>query len=267
MNNLPDVLSARSVTFYRNKHRIIQEVSLTMTGGECVAIVGPNGAGKSSLLKIFSGDLVPQTGEVLLNDIPLSAWERREIARRRAVLPQQSELLFSLPVREVVLMGRSPYHTGKETVIDEQIVEEAMLTTDIVQFGHRPYDQLSGGQKQRVQLARILVQVWPHSSMNGGFLLLDEPTSSLDLSHQHLFLQTVRRFTHVGLGALIVLHDLNLAMQYADRVMVLHEGSNIVCEVPERALHPQLIRKVFNVDVHLLHSPRLSHPVLVPMGG
>ncbi|PWU06744.1 MAG: heme ABC transporter ATP-binding protein [Verrucomicrobia bacterium] len=254
--------SVRSVTFYRRQQRVLHDISLAVALGECVALIGPNGAGKSSLLKIFSGDLSPHSGEVRLDGIPLTAWDRQKIARRRAVLPQQSELLFPLPVRDIVLMGRFPHYVGKATVKDEQIVDEAMCTTDVAELWNRPYDQLSGGQKQRVQLARVLAQVWPQDSAIGGFLLLDEPTTGLDLAHQHAFLRTVRNFTRVGLGVLIVLHDLNLAMQYADRVMILHHGNNAACDSPEKALQPELIRRIFAVKMQILHTPR---PVLVPV--
>jgi len=230
--------------------------------GECVALVGPNGAGKSSLLKIFSEDIKPQSGEVVLDNIPLASWNRRKIAQRRAVLPQHSELLFPLSVREVVLMGRLPYHSGRETSEDERIAEEALRATDVADLWERPYNQLSGGQKQRVQLARVLTQVWPKSSATQGFLLLDEPNSSLDLAHQQSLFRIVRRFVRAGLGILVVLHDLNLAMRYADRVMVLRDGCNMACGTPEEVFQPPLIREVFNVEMQVFQA---QGPVLVPV--
>ena len=254
--------SAQTVTLSRGHRTVLKDVSLSVRPGECVAVVGPNGAGKSSLLKVFSGDLVPQAGEVVLEGIPMSGWNRGELARRRAVLPQQSELLFPFPVRDIVLMGRAPHNGGIETVDDEQIADDAMQATDVLAFQDRPYDQLSGGEKQRVQLARVLAQVWPGSQVSGGFLLLDEPTSSLDLSHQHAFLKTARRFAREGLGVLVVLHDLNLAMQYADRIIMLYHGHCVACDVPEKALIPELIREVFKVDVRITKTPGLAHALL-----
>ncbi len=264
IQNTTQVFAAESINLWRGSRRILHDVSLTLTPGECVAIVGPNGAGKSSLLKVFSGDLRPASGDITLNKMPLPAWNRRELARQRAVLPQQSDLIFPFPVRDVVLMGRAPYHGGIETEEDFWIADEAMEATDVAHFQDRPYDQLSGGEKQRVQLARVLAQVWPRSSEHGGFLLLDEPTASLDLSHQHAFLSTVQRFSRSGLGVLVVLHDLNLALQYADRVMVMYHGHSVACDVPSRALIPELVREVFNVDVRILCDPAFAHPVLIP---
>jgi iron complex transport system ATP-binding protein len=261
-----NAFSVRNVSLMRGRNQVLKDVSLFLSPGECVAIVGPNGAGKSSLLKIFSGDLSPQSGGVSLNETPLASWNRGELARRRAILPQQSELLFPFPVRDVVLMGRAPHHEGAEMAEDYRIADEAMEATDILEFQDRPYDQLSGGEKQRVQLARVLAQVWPESTVSGGFLLLDEPTSSLDLFHQHVFLQTVRRFARAGLGVLVVLHDLNLAMQYADRVMVLYHGHSMVCDTPEKALVPSLIREVFQIEARLLKEPKLPRPILVLLG-
>ncbi len=181
------------------------------------------------------------------------------------VLPQQSELLFPFPVRDVVLMGRSPHNEGIESIDDHRIAEEAIRATDTVALYDCSYDELSGGERQRVQLARVLAQVWPESDSGDGYLLLDEPTSGLDLSHQHAFLQTVRRFAHEGLGVLVVLHDLNLAMQYADRVMILYHGHSVACDVPEKALIPELVREVFGIRVELLQPPALAHPVLIPV--
>lgn len=257
----PGRFEARSVHLRRGRHHVLKDISLSLSPGECVALVGPNGAGKSSLLKIFSGDLVPQSGQALLDGIPLTAWNRGELARRRAVLPQQSELLFPFPVRDIVLMGRAPHHQGFETSEDRRIAEQAMEATDVLPFQDRPYDQLSGGERQRVHLARVLAQVWPEAGTQGGFLLLDEPTSGLDLSHQHAFLQTVRRFARAGLGILVVLHDLNLAMQYADRVMVLYHGHGVACDAPNGALRPELIREVFQVEVKTVRQDLFSHPI------
>lgn len=257
-----DQFSARSVTFYRGSHCILRNVSLSVGLGECVALVGPNGAGKSSLLKIFSGDLRPRSGEVVLDGIPLTSWNCQKIAQRRAVLPQESELLFPLSVWEVILMGRLPYHSGKESFEDEKIAEEASRMTDIATLWDRPYNQLSGGQKQRVQLARVLAQVWPRPAAARGFLLLDEPISSLDLAHQHAFFRTVRHFVRAGLGVLVVLHDLNFALRYANRVMVLHKGCAVACGAPARVLQPQLVREVFSVEMRLVRAPS---PILVPL--
>ena len=254
--------TAQHVNLRRGNNQVLTDVSLSLSPAECVAVVGPNGAGKSSLLKIFSGDLVPQSGEVILDGIPVKKQNRGDIARWRAVLPQHSELLFPFPVRDVVSMGRSPHHDGIETLEDRRIVEEAMVATDVLQFQDRRYDQLSGGERQRVQLARVMAQVWPGTEDHGGFLLLDEPTSGLDLSHQHGFLQTARRFAHAGVGVLVVLHDLNLAMQYADRVMVLYHGHGVACDVPEKALIPELIREVFDVEVQMFKQAMFPHSLL-----
>lgn len=266
VSTITNMFSACSVSLMRGRNQVLKDVSLSISPGECVAVVGPNGAGKSSLLKIFSGDLRPQSGDILLHGTSVAEWNRGELARCRAVLPQQSELLFPFPVRDVVLMGRAPHHGGIETAEDDRIADEAMEATDILAFQDRPYDQLSGGEKQRVQLARVLAQVWPEPDFHGEFLLLDEPTSGLDLSHQHVFLQTARRFARAGLGVLVILHDLNLAMQYANRVMVLYHGHSVACDVPEKALIPELIQEVFKIEVRLLRQPTLGHPVLVPLG-
>ncbi|MGH2587641.1 MAG: ATP-binding cassette domain-containing protein, partial [Dehalococcoidia bacterium] len=176
------MLEARDVSFRTGKALLLDGVSLTLARGEVLALVGPNGAGKSTLLRVLAGDLEPVTGEVLLEGRPLAEYAAHDLARRRAVMPQQTVLQFAFTAREVALMGRSPRLRGSEREDDRAFVEGCMARTDCLQFAGRAYPTLSGGEQQRVTLARVLAQETP-------VLLLDEPTASLDIRHQDLVMR------------------------------------------------------------------------------
>mgnify|MGYP002713115570 CR=1 FL=1 len=218
---------------------LISDVALTITPGKILAIVGPNGAGKSTLLKVLVGELKPMQGSVRVEDRLLSAWGKRDLAQIRAVLPQNSTLSFGFTAAEVVLMGRIPHLTGGESYDDRIIATEAMAMTHTDHLAERIYTTLSGGERQRVQLARVLAQIWEGKASR--YLLLDEPTNNLDLSHQHSTLMIARQFAQRGVGVLAVLHDLNLAAQYADTVLVLKGGRVLAEGKPDKVFTPQII--------------------------
>ena len=184
-----------------------------------LAVVGQNGAGKSTLLKLLSGELSPTAGEVLVGGRLLSDYAPQDLALRRAVLPQQTILQFAFKARDVVLMGRSPHLRGTwASLEDEEIAERSMYLTETDRFASRVYTSLSGGEQARVNLARVLTQEAP-------ILLLDEPTTSLDMRHQELIMRTARNLAGEGACVLAVLHDLNLAAAYSDRIAVLQDGA------------------------------------------
>lgn len=240
------LLSAESVTVWADQKCLLAELSLRLALGEVVAIVGPNGAGKSTLLKVLAGELPPTTGRVLLEGRPLSAWSARELAKKRAVLPQHFSLPFGLTALEVVRLGRTPWSDGAKGELE--IARAALAETDAWSLAERAYPNLSGGEKQRVQLARVLAQVWE----GNGFLLLDEPTSALDLLHQYKLLTKLRALARErGLGIVAVLHDLNLAA-LCDRIGLLHQGRLVAIGPPAKALDVALLAEVFACKVRVL---------------
>ena len=256
---------------------LLHAVSLTVTCGEVLAVVGPNGAGKSTLLRSLAGDLGPSGGRVTMLGRPLKAWSLQERARCRAVLDHDTTLAFPYLVDEVVLMGRTPHHGGRESASDRAIVAAVLATVGCGHLADRTYATLSGGERQRVQLARVLAQIWAPSSDGSGattaapaapaaprFLLLDEPTSNLDLAYQHAALATVRAVSRLGVGVLVVLHDLNLAAEYADRIALLKEGRVVGLGVPDEVLRPELLEDVFDIPVLVLPHPSLPRPLVVP---
>jgi len=247
---------------------LLADVSLDVRGGEVVAVVGPNGAGKSTLRKVLCGDLTPSGGEVLMNERALTEWPLIERARSRAVLPQDSSLSFPFTVLEVVLMGRTPHVRGTEEPRDYEIARAALEAVEARHLEERLYPTLSGGERQRVQLARVLAQIWEANGTNEArYLLLDEPTSSLDLAHQHSTLSIARRFAREGVGVLVILHDLNLAAQYADRIVMLRDGRMVASGPPAEVLTREAIQATFSMPVAVMKHPYLDCPLVISLAG
>ncbi|WP_319633597.1 heme ABC transporter ATP-binding protein [Pelagibius marinus] len=247
---------------------VLKGPSLAVAPGEVVAVLGPNGAGKSTLLSVLSGALTPQGGQAALEGKALAHWPPSRLARRRAVLPQHSELSFGFPVLEVVLLGRSP-HAGTSSREEDLFIAQACLAeAEVTHLAQRVYTTLSGGERQRVQLARALAQIdFPEGQRHhhDRYLLLDEPTSSLDLAHQHATLRTARRAAARGIGVLAILHDLNLAAMYADRLVVLHGGALAAAGTPEAVLTEDLVRRAFDLQVVLSRHPTRGCPQMMPV--
>jgi iron complex transport system ATP-binding protein len=259
------MLSGRHVSVMVGPSTLLAGVSLDVLPGEVVAVVGPNGAGKSTLLRVLCGDLAPTAGEVLLEERQLAVWPLHERAKVIAVLPQDVSLTFPFTVLEVVLMGRTPHLKGREQRHDHDVAYAALQAVEMLPLAHRLYPTLSGGERQRVQLARVLTQIWDVPSAGHRYLLLDEPTASLDLAHQHSALAIAQRFARQGTGVLTIVHDLNLAAQYADRIVVLHAGKQLATGCPQAVLTPAIIQMAFAMSARVLPHPALSCPLVVPV--
>lgn len=241
---------------------ILEDVSFEARVGEVLVLVGPNGAGKSTLLSSLAGDLVPARGTVKIAGKKTSEWSKRDLARRRSVLPQQSDLSFPFSAGEVVMLGRSPWG---ESLQDRTIARMAMSLTDTLALEDRSYPTLSGGERQRVHAARAVAQIWDVKGERA--LLLDEPTASLDLAHQHGLMRIARRMADEGCAIVCILHDLNLAAQYATRIGVLCKGRLVALDRPSVVLTSARIREVFEVDSLVMPHPVLSCPLVVTTAG
>lgn len=241
---------------------VLREVSLQIDSGEVVVLVGPNGAGKSTLLRVLSGDLPPLSGEVSFDGRPIRSLKLTELARRRAVVPQQSGLDFPFRVREVVLMGRIPHLHRSDARRDGAVVEATLAKVGLDGFAERSYLHLSGGERQRVHLARALAQI-AEPGPRGSALLLDEPVASLDLAHQHRVLGIARDLAARGVAVMAVLHDLNLAAQYADRIAILSRGSVCACGAPATVLTEDQLTSVYETPVTVVDHPCADCPLVV----
>jgi iron complex transport system ATP-binding protein len=247
------------VAYTTNQKLILQGISFDVSPGQCVGILGPNGAGKSTLLRIMAATLSASAGTIFLASHALRDWPAPERARRLAFVPQRTEQTFPFCVREIVLMGRTPYlkRWQKEGEEDLRILKEALALTDTAHLAERDVTTLSGGELQRVAIARALAQ-------RPAFLLLDEPTASLDLRHQMDIVQLLRRLTCQGVTIITVLHDLNLAFTACSTVLLLHNGALHAAGPPAAVLTSQTVRVVFGVEVLIGNNPVSGAPYLIP---
>lgn len=259
------MLKIEGLTVSYGARRVLNNISLEVDTGEILALIGPNGAGKSTLIRAASGVVPVDSGMLLWNEnsapsrqlLSLSPMER---ARTLAVVPQAASMPPAFTVWETVLMGRTPHlnFLGQVSRKDETIARLALQKVDALDLSERRVGELSGGEQQRVLLARALTQTTP-------ILLLDEPTSNLDLHYQVSFMETVRTLARQDkLAVLVALHDLNLAARYADRVALLVDGEIIAAGSPQQVLTPQLISAAYHLPVQVITHPFADVPLVLP---
>lgn len=254
------ILRAHTVSMTIGGASLIDGIDLDISGGEMVAIVGPNGAGKSTLLRMLSGDLRPTAGSVRLSGRDIGAWSPGELALRRAMLSQHVHVTFPFTVEEIVEMGAG----GRSRTALRPLIERALEEVGLERFCDRQLPTLSGGEQQRAHFARVLVQLACGEALHGpGLLLLDEPTSSLDLRHQIDLVESARRRAQAGTAVVAILHDLNLAMRFADRIVLLHHGRLAAIGDRRTTITSERIRELFEVDVAIRHTDD-GIPYLLP---
>jgi iron complex transport system ATP-binding protein len=240
-------IEARRVDAGYRERPVLHEVSIGAARGEIVAVVGPNGAGKSTLVRVLAGTLAAERGQVWLGGRDQSELTRREIARRLAVVPQDSDVAFGFSVREVVAMGRAPHQSGLlvASEFDRSVVEGVLARSELESLADRPVAELSGGERRRVVIARALAQ-------QPEVLLLDEPAAHLDIRHAVALYETARR--EVGerrVACIAVMHDLNAAARWADRVVLLSSGRVRAQGSVDAVLEPGLLEEVFGLPVRV----------------
>ncbi|PZO37534.1 MAG: iron ABC transporter ATP-binding protein [Pseudanabaena frigida] len=246
------LLEAQNLFGGYTKQAIIKDVSLSLHKGEWLSLVGANGSGKSTLLRLFSRILTPQTGTVLLDGKAIHQQSAKLVARQLAILPQQQTIPSGLTVRQLVSLGRTPHQPWWQWDLgfeDYERVEVAIAQTQLTELSDRPVDRLSGGERQRAFLALTLAQ-------DPQVLLLDEPTTFLDLHHQLELLELLKSLNQQRqLSIITVLHDLNLAVRYSDRLAMLKYGSIEAIGTPAEAITPENLRQVFDVEAVTMITP------------
>jgi len=253
------ILLVEDLAFNYPGRDILKDISFAINKGEFVGIIGPNGSGKTTLIKNIAGFLEAR-GRVVVRGDSLSALSRKELARRIGVVPQRSQLKGEFTVKEVVEMGRYAYqkYWQKPSKKDEEIVDAVLKTLKIFQFKERKIGQLSGGEFQKVIIARALAQ-------NPDILILDEATSNLDINHTIEIFQLLKRISNEkGIAVIAIIHDLNMAAQFCDRIMVLKNGKMIKMGNPEEIFKPKLLDKIFGLKARILLNPQNKRPFILP---
>jgi iron complex transport system ATP-binding protein len=250
------MIEVQSISFRYHKAWVLQDISFQVGKGEFVGLIGPNGSGKTTLLKILYRLLSPQQGEILFDQVPLKRMRRTDIAKRVAVVAQETHLLFPFSVMEIVLTGRAPYlgHLMFEREKDLEIAKKAMEWTEILPFAERPIDELSGGERKRVFIARALAQ-------EPEVILLDEPTANLDIHHQIDFLNLILTLNREkGLTIIMASHDMNIASEFCDRLLLLQKGKIYKIGIPEEVITPKNIEQVYGCEVWVDRHPFSGMP-------
>ncbi|HLT80489.1 MAG TPA: heme ABC transporter ATP-binding protein [Cyclobacteriaceae bacterium] len=240
---------------------ILDDVSIKLHPGKFTAVVGPNGAGKSSLLKIIAGEQTPSQGAVKVNGKNLRTYRSTELSMLRAVLPQQQVVQFAFSVEQVIHLGRHVHRSRRSH--DERIVAEVMRLTDVYKFRHRSYPTLSGGEKQRVQLARVLAQVWD-DAVHPRYVLMDEPTASLDIAQQQHIFALARQVCGRNIGVMAIVHDLNQAARFADELYFIGDGRLVASGSAREVFTRAVIQKTFRCNVNVYHDPCSGCPFIIP---
>lgn len=257
-NTLPDTTFQLSdVSFHVPGRTLLHPLSLTFPAGKVTGLIGHNGSGKSTLLKMLGRHQPPSEGDILLDGQPLASWNSKAFARRVAYLPQQLPQAEGMTVRELVAIGRYPWHgaLGRFGVADREKVEEAIGLVGLKPLAHRLVDSLSGGERQRAWIAMLVAQ-------DSRCLLLDEPTSALDIAHQVDVLTLIHRLSQQrGLTVIAVLHDINMAARYCDYLVALRGGEKIAEGTPETLMQAQILEQIYGIPMGILPHPAGAAPV------
>lgn len=255
------MLRAENIAVSIRGKRILSDVSIAIKPGIFTTVVGANGAGKSTLLKALTHELRCSSGRITINGNTIDSYKPRALSMVRAVLPQHSEVQFTFTVEQIVQLGRHAHIATRAE--HEAVVAEVMELTDITRFRKRAYHTLSGGEKQRVQLARVLGQVW-EQTVYPRYVLLDEPTASLDIAQQHVIFSLARTACARNIGVMAIIHDLNQAVQFADEMFFLRNGQMVAQGRPDEVFTKQNIEETFSCRVSLYHLSGHEHPITVP---
>ncbi|MEM0979166.1 MAG: ABC transporter ATP-binding protein [Cyanobacteria bacterium P01_H01_bin.58] len=261
-NQVAYTLTTRKLTLGYDQALIVEQLDLAIPTGQITALVGPNGCGKSTLLKGLGRLLKPQQGVVYLNGQSIAQQPTKAIARQLGLLPQSPVAPEGLTVRELAAQGRYPYQTWLQqwSDADEQAVEQALATTEMTEFGDRPLDTLSGGQRQRAWIAMTLAQ-------QTDILLLDEPTTFLDLAHQIEVLDLLHDLNQTqGRTIVMVLHELNQACRYGDHLIAMKDGQVYAQGQPHQIMTEALVQEVFGLDCRIISDPVAGTPLCIPIG-
>lgn len=255
------MITVKNIHYSAGQAKLLDNVSFDVQPGEMLAIIGANGAGKSTLLKLLCKEIPVSAGEISIRQQPINSYKLDHLAKFRAVLAQSNTLSISFKVDELIMMGRYPHFDNNPTATDIEIVRSVMEETGTTAFADRDYNTLSGGEQQRVQLARVIAQIYDQPQ---GLLFLDEPTNGLDLLYQQQILVLARNLADRGYCVVSILHDINFASRYADKVLMLKKGKRIAFGKPQDVITCDNIHKAFNIQVRLFNDDEFQCPLVIP---
>jgi iron complex transport system ATP-binding protein len=256
------MLKAENISFKVGYKYLLQESTMQFEPGKFHVIMGANGAGKSTLLKLLAGDQKNSSGKIVLFEKELNDYSKKELATKRAVLSQHYNITFPISVNDIVLMGRYPYFSNNPTANDLSICKQAMQLMNVYDLADRDYNTLSGGEAQKVQMCRVLSQIAEAKEGEEKLLFLDEPVSHLDIKYQHQLLKAAKNLCNQHTTAIAVLHDINLSIAYADRILFMKQGEILYDTARLSDISTEMIRDVFDVSSIILH-PDNHKPVVI----
>ncbi len=257
-------LLLQDVVINRGSRCVLPRLNLRLEPGHLLGVLGPNGSGKTSLLKACVGELALAGGAIYLNNQRLDQHNAKQLSRLRAVLPQSGHLTFDLPVHELIQMGVYPFTEIAQSDV-RRWTDQAIAMADVEPLMNKRFATLSGGQQQRVQFARVMLQIFAIKAVNGhAFLLLDEPTSNLDPKHQGLLIRAVREMVNSRqVGALVILHDLNIAARWCDRVLLIAENQRPVLGSPATVFTEKTLKTVYGIKMQVSQHPARPNQLLI----
>ncbi len=255
------MLQASHLNYKHKNHQILKDLDFSCNSGQFVSILGPNGAGKSTLLSLLANEYREKGVKIFFKSKEYETWCTNELPKHKAKFSQHNNSDIPLKVCDVVMMGRYPYFENNPSEKDQKAIQECMQCTDVCPLQDREYNQLSGGEKQRVHLARVLAQL--ENTLDEKIIFLDEPLNNLDVLHQHKILKLLKDFSKRGNSVIVVLHDLNLAAQFSDKILLMKDGEKVGYDTPNNILTQEIISTVYNFPCTVSMNPINNNPLII----
>ncbi|MDQ0780867.1 heme ABC transporter ATP-binding protein [Chryseobacterium sp. W4I1] len=255
------MIKAHQINYLHKDFHILEGVDVSLGYGEFLAIVGPNGAGKSSLLSVLANEIKQEKQKILFKDKSIEDWEVKELSKHKSKFSQHNSNEIPLEVKDVVMMGRYPYFDSQPHKEDLEAMNKLMYETDVYHLKDREYNTLSGGEKQRVHLSRVMAQL--ENEIAHKLVFLDEPLNNLDIKHQYKALEIIKKFTKKVNSAIVVLHDLNLAAQFADKILLMKSGKVSAYGTPEEVFTAETISQAYNFPCTICGHPITNNPMII----
>jgi iron complex transport system ATP-binding protein len=255
------MIKAHQINYLHKDFHILEGVDVSLGYGEFLAIVGPNGAGKSSLLSVLANEIKQGKQEILFKEKSISDWEVKVLSQHKSKFSQHNSNEIPLDVKDVVMMGRYPYFDSQPRKEDFEAMNKMMYETDVYHLKDREYNTLSGGEKQRVHLSRVMAQL--ENEIAHKLVFLDEPLNNLDIKHQYKALEIIKNFTKKANSAIVVLHDLNLAAQFADKILLMKSGKVSAYGTPQEVFTAETISQTYNFPCTICGHPITNNPMII----